>query len=356
MIIDDSLSIMNRTGAYYIARDIVEALSPQFAVRRWRIGSHLPEGLSRKVLARLMMAEIGALGDSPRFQLRSRGKRVLFLDPLYVLRAELAPGDLVLCHDPGPISHSWLYPPEVCEIYRKAYARIVQVRPAMAFVSHWSRREFVKLFGENFPRLDVIPLYRRNGILDVPAHRPPAAPDRFFLTVGALEVRKNQVAALEAYAQGGFHERGVGYVLCGSRGDAAREIADKVAATPGAHLIGYVSDSELRWLYENAEAFVLPSRLEGFGMPALEAASFGLLPIVSQDSALVEAVSGVCLEIDPEDPSDIARVMAEALARTAQQRDETARQLRNSSAQYTRERFLLAWRALASTIVGCPVS
>jgi alpha-1,3-rhamnosyl/mannosyltransferase len=47
------------------------------------------------------------------------------------------------------------------------------------------------------------------------------------------------------------------------------------------HVLGRVDEPELRWLYRNAEAVVLPSEYEGFGLPVVEAAAYGTAPLVS---------------------------------------------------------------------------
>ena len=349
MLVDNSLAIVNRTGAYYIARDLWRALAPVARVRHWRLGGWAPEGVARKLAARLMLAELAWLGDSERFLIGDggRGPR-LFLDPLYVLRSRLDVGDTVLCHDVGPLTHRGLYDGRTVVSYRRAYDKIARVRPGVVFVSDWSKARFVEIHGGGFRQLSTIPLYVREELFAGPTVAVPGVEGQFFLTVGAFEARKNHTAAIRAYRDGGFDEAGVGYVLCGARGDAFSEIAALAAATPGVRLLGYVSDAELRWLYDAAEAFVLPSHLEGFGMPTLEAACRGLLPIVSEDSALVEAVAGVCIEVPPDDPAAIAGAMARALARAEGERRETAARLRMMAARATRERFLAQWTALLS--------
>ncbi len=110
--------------------------------------------------------------------------------------------------------------------------------------------------------------------------------------------------------------------------------------------MGYVADAQLRWLYANAEAFVLPSLLEGFGMPALEAAYMGLLPIVSADSALVEAVRGQCLQVWPDHVASIADAMWKALSRTSAERAQMSRSLRDTASAATKDRYLRQWRDL----------
>jgi glycosyltransferase involved in cell wall biosynthesis len=353
ILIDNSLSIVNRTGAYYLAKDICQEFVPESAqVRHWRFGSIALEGLIRKIAARLMMLEVNWLKDSEFLQIgddvAGHGFR-LFLDPLYVLRSDLTERDIVLCHDVGPLTHGALYDPKTVENYRIAYSKITRRKPGVVFVSNWSKDRFRQLFGSDFRFLKAISLYVRAELFNVPAQPFPGVDGRFFLTVGAFETRKNQIAALRAYRDGGFHDDGVMYVLCGSRGAGYQAIFDFAKSIPGVFIAGYVPDAQLRWLYVNAEAFVLPSLLEGFGMPALEAACMGLLPIVSEDSALVEAVSGICAEVPPTNPDAIAEAMWKALFRSSAEKEETGRMLRDVAARATKERFLAEWRNLLLT-------
>lgn len=347
-LIDNSLSILNRTGAYHIAKDICSAFVPEHArVRYWRLGGTAPEGLLRKIAARLMMLEIAWLKDSGFCLIGDKGSNGgtrLFLDPLYVLRSALTERDIVLCHDVGPVTHGELYDAGTVENYRIAYDKIRRQKPGIVFVSDWSQRNFRSLYGSDFRFLETIPLYVRTELFDGPSEPVAVVDGRFFLTVGAFETRKNQIAALKAYRDGKFHARGIQYVLCGPRGDGHEQITELAESIPGVVMPGYVPDRQLRWLYANAEAFVLPSLLEGFGMPALEAAYMGLLPIVSEHSALVEAVGGVCVQVPPNDPAAVGRAMDAALSRTRNEKEETGHLLRKLATRATKQRFLLQWK------------
>lgn len=350
LLFENSLSILNRTGAWHIARDLCQEFVPEYAqVRYWRLGGNAPEGLLRKIAARLMMMEINWLKDSRRCLIRSKvsGKSTrVFLDPLFVLRSELTERDIVLCHDVGPLTHSDLYDTATVENYRVAYDKIYRHRPGVVFVSDWSKNNFIALHGLNFRFLTTIPLYVRAGLFEGPLKALTGLDSGFFLTVGAFETRKNQIAALKAYQDGGFYQQGIKYVLCGSRGEGHDRIIEFAKSVPGVVVPGYVADSQLRWLYTHAEAFVLPSLLEGFGMPALEAAYMGLLPIVSEQSALVEAVEGVCLQVPPSSVASIGKAMQHALSRSLADKAETSRKLREVATRASKERFLRRWREL----------
>jgi len=363
LLFDNSLSILNRTGAYHIAKDLCSEFVPQHAgVRYWRLGSVAPEGIARKIIARLMMLEINWLKDSATFLIRDGATDEsfirVFLDPLYVLRSALAQTDVVLCHDVGPLTHRPLYDPRTTESYRRAYEKIRRAKPGLVFVSDWSKSNFVSLYGSDFRFLRTIPLYVRTELFDGLQEALPAVDGPFFLTVGAFEARKNQITALKAYRDGGFHEQGVKFVLCGPRGNGHEHIVEFAKSVPGVVLPGYVSDSQLRWLYGNAEAFILPSLLEGFGMPALEAAYMGLLPIVSKDSALVEAVRGVCDEVPPDDANAIGQAMRRVLSRRPEEKAEVGRLLQNVAARATKARFLKRWHdlLLSPTQPSAPVA
>lgn len=69
---------------------------------------------------------------------------------------------------------------------------------------------------------------------------------------------------------------------------------------------GFISDEELKWLYENAECYVLPSLSEGFGLPGLEAMAHGCPVASSNATCLPEVYQDAALYFDPIDPTDIA--------------------------------------------------
>jgi glycosyltransferase involved in cell wall biosynthesis len=349
---DFSLALINRTGAYHVARDVVERLDHFFpAVRYWRL--HLkrePQGIRRKLLGRAMLYELGALdGDAPLP--RARGSRAgdlptLFLDPLYVLRTRLEARDIVLCHDVGPITHPELFDAATSAMYARAYEDVRHAGPGMVFVSEASRDAFVSLYGDDFRFLKVIPLYVRPALDGGEERAPPGVKRPFLLTVGALEKRKNHARILEAFAASGLRERGFSYVFCGPRGNHAREVQALAEATDAVHGFGFLSDAELRWLYNNASGFVLPSLLEGFGLPPLEAAQRGLVSVVSDEGAQREAVGARAILVDPTDVAGIASGMRRLVDMPADERAERLAHARTHAEALTQERYLRSWSDL----------
>ncbi len=296
-----------------------------------------------------MLREISLLGTRDSFlwpEPKASKLKRLFLDPLYVTRSRLEPSDIVLCHDIGPLSHPQLYDQGTIDAYQQAYAKVVKMRPGIVFVSNASRLAFEAKFGTDFRFLRAISLYVRPGTIEGPSEPVPGIERPFFLTVGALETRKNQRTAIEAFGKYLSGRGDVSYILCGSRGAGAEEILSTAERTPGVKVLGYVSDAQLRWLYQEASAFVLPSLLEGFGMPALEAAIHGLVPIISRDSALAEAVNGEAIQVDPHSVSEIGQAMESVLALDEISRNRLKDALVSHAQSATRGRFLAEWKDL----------
>ncbi|MFA6016967.1 MAG: glycosyltransferase family 1 protein [Patescibacteria group bacterium] len=74
---------------------------------------------------------------------------------------------------------------------------------------------------------------------------------------------------------------------------------------------GFVPDSELIKLYQQASFNILPSRDEGFGFSYLEAANFGCPSLLSGIPVLREISAGNALYIDQKDPDKIAEKIKE---------------------------------------------
>jgi glycosyltransferase involved in cell wall biosynthesis len=99
--------------------------------------------------------------------------------------------------------------------------------------------------------------------------------ERYLLAVGALEPRKAPELLARAHAQARPEGLDAELVFAG-RGRLAR----RLRATD-AHLLGHVPGPDLQALYAGALALVMPSHLEGFGLPPLEALAHGTAAVVS---------------------------------------------------------------------------
>lgn len=79
------------------------------------------------------------------------------------------------------------------------------------------------------------------------------------------------------------------------------------------NLAGFVPDEELAALYQQAEALVFPSLLEGFGLPGLEAMAVGLPVVAANASCLPEVYGKAALYFDPLDVDDMAAKIKEVM-------------------------------------------
>lgn len=114
-------------------------------------------------------------------------------------------------------------------------------------------------------------------------------------------------------------------------GQSTEELPD------GIKYLGYVSDSELRALYENAVCLVYPSFYEGFGLPPLEAMACGCPVIVSNAASLPEVCGDAALYCDPHSVEDIAEKIKEMVTNEAL-RNELRQKGIERAKQFTWER------------------
>ena len=132
----------------------------------------------------------------------------------------------------------------------------------------------------------------------------------YLLYVGTIEPRKNLTRLLRAFAllKEKYHIPHQ-LVLAGGRGWRDEEIfrtAGEISCKEDVIFTGYVSAGEKNALYQNASVFVFPSLYEGFGIPPLEAMTFGC-PVVCANAASLPEVAGDAAElVDPLEAESIA--------------------------------------------------
>lgn len=185
-------------------------------------------------------------------------------------------------------------------------------------ISHYSRENFLEIF-PHYPsdRVRVVHLGSRfpsmAGDLRCAAV-PGLVPDRFWLAVGTVEPRKNVRQMLRAYtALLGRNEGDLPLVLAGGKGWLEDDLEGFIATLgirEHVRILGYVSDEELSWLYKNCFAFIYPSLFEGFGLPVLEALSFGAAVVTSNATSLPEVAGDAACYVDPLKEETITAAMS----------------------------------------------
>jgi glycosyltransferase involved in cell wall biosynthesis len=178
-------------------------------------------------------------------------------------------------------------------------------------------------------------------------------PERFILSVGVLQPRKNIEGLLEAYALLSPELRSqYQLVITGKTGWMADRLRVAASETEGVDFTGYVPDEDLPALYSLADLFVYPSFYEGFGLPPLEAMACGTPVIASNAASLPEVVDDAALLVDPHQPRDLAAAMTQVLTDDARGEDLITRGLARA-AQFdwtaSAQQLLKTLRAVATS-------
>ena len=145
------------------------------------------------------------------------------------------------------------------------------------------------------------------------AQGPTGIPTRYYLSVGALEPRKAPDVLVSAFRRARADGLEAGLVFVGEG-----RLRDRLSGD-GVHVLGHVSDGDLAELYRGAVALVMPSRLEGFGLPPAEAALAGTPAIVTDLPVYRETLGEGALRVPVDD------VPALASALLALERDQQLR-------------------------------
>ncbi len=203
--------------------------------------------------------------------------------------------------------------------FKAVVPRAVRKADHVLAVSERTKHDIVELYGVPAEKVTVTP----HGV--DPAFGPgDGTHGDYLLFVGAVQARKDPLAALAA-----ADAVGLPLVVVGpeKEPELARELRER-----GADVRGFVEKPVLAELYRQAAAFILPSRYEGFGVPALEAMASGTPVVLSGDEALREVASDAAAYGDLADAvrtvlADRERFVRAGLERAAQFSWETSARL-----------------------------
>ena len=231
--------------------------------------------------------------------------------------------DLIFIHTPQ--YYHWIDR----QIYNFKFRRACLCADRVIAVSEYTKQEIMHYYHTPESKIDVVyqgcdPVFSQEieegKLQEVKARYQ--LPDKFVLYVGSIEERKNLMLVAKAMAE--LNRRAAIHVVAVGRHTAyVDQIQDFLKAQGIDHLFHFyhqVPYADLPSFYKWASTFAYPSRIEGFGIPLLEAISSGVPAIGCTGSCLEEAGGPNSIYVNPDD----AKGMADAILRTCT--DEPLRQ------------------------------
>jgi glycosyltransferase involved in cell wall biosynthesis len=303
-------------GVTHVTRSVVAALAAAFPDDRldvlvpgrgpWTPPAALDRAnvrIVRHALPSRVLFGAAALAGRPRLDRLLGDIDVLWIPAPAPLAASHGVPLVLSVHD-----LSWMHRPQDFTAYERLWHALARPRrlaaraSAVAAVSQATADELERHWRISPARVTVVP----NGVdlppLD-PAAAPPGLPERYLLFVGALEPRKAPELLVEAFGRARAHGLEAELVLVGGG-----RLAPRLRA-PGIRLLGEVQRAALTALYAGALALVMPSWIEGFGLPPAEALRAGTPAIVSDLPVYAATLGEGALRVAPGDPDALADAM-----------------------------------------------
>ncbi len=260
----------------------------------------------------------------------------------YALPLRLSCPGVVTVHDLSFEREPGLFGLKDRLVFRRVVPQTVKRAARVLTVSERTKGDIVQLYGIPANRIVVTP----NGV-DLafhPAELPETSPSNsllqgsYVLAVGAIQARKNQLAALEAAT-----EIGLPLVVVGPAKDSG--LAEELRRR-GARVEGHVEIGRLADLYRGAACLVQASRFEGFGLPVLEAMASGTPVVAVREPALQEVAGDAAVFV-------AADGLADGIRKAIEERDPLSaaglERARAFSWRATAERTLAVYREILGT-------
>ena len=234
---------------------------------------------------------------------------------------------VTVVHDLIPLAFPREYPRQQF-YFRRLVPAILRESRAVIAVSEATRREVLAAYGLRPERVHAIPNgYDHAEFVPVgPATNDGGVP--YVLYVGNLLPHKNLPRLIEAVARVA-RQSAVRLVIAGGGTPGRVAELQSLAERAGTRLelMPYLPQAELPALYRGARLLAMPSFVEGFGLPALEALACGTAVVAGNTSAMSEVVGDTGLLVDPEDTDAIADAILRLLTQDPLRKELIARGL-----------------------------
>ena len=176
-------------------------------------------------------------------------------------------------------------------------------------VSETTKQDLIRLYGTPADKITVVyeaaaPHFKPRSADKIAAARARFnLSERYLVTVGTIEPRKNLARLVEALAILRRDDPELRLVVVGPKGwlvESFFEAVERFGQYEAVIRPGFVPDDDLPALIGGAVGAVIPSLYEGFGLPVLEAMACGVPVACSNNSSVGEIAVDAALTFDPE--------------------------------------------------------
>jgi len=202
--------------------------------------------------------------------------------------------------------------------FRIALEKAIHGSRHIIAVSEATKRSILKHFKVKPAKITVI----HNGVSEPKAGKGVSLRDLgvvqpYFLYVGNMYPHKNLDTLIEAFTAVHASHPDAQLVIAGKYDEFGKRLSQKTAElglpNGAVRFLNLPTDEEIGALYRNAVMLAYPSRIEGFGIPPVEALLVGTPVMASNTSSMPEILGEFVRYVDPSDSEDMARIMTEAL-------------------------------------------
>ncbi|MBD5197314.1 MAG: glycosyltransferase family 4 protein [Bacteroidales bacterium] len=208
--------------------------------------------------------------------------------------------DMIYHHGLNPGKHT----PEIIENMHKT----TMAADRVIAISQATKESILKFYDIDESKIDVI-YHGFTPVATADTPRPPYLPERYILFVGHRGGYKNFETLLSAFSIIACKDKNI-QLLCTGRGFNKKELS-RIAdlGLSSRCQCRFIPSAEMSAVYANAECFVFPSKMEGFGMPILESFAAKCPAIISNVSCLPEIGGNGAIYFNPDDAEELAETI-----------------------------------------------
>ncbi|MBV9671886.1 MAG: glycosyltransferase family 4 protein [Verrucomicrobia bacterium] len=214
------------------------------------------------------------------------------------------------------IDYPWSLPPQTREWRKLQFSKLLPVTDLFQVLSEFTAKRLQAAYQVPPDRI-LITNYAVQNRLQPEANSHKSRKPFFFYPANFWPHKNHEVLLLayQLYLARSSANAAWDLVLSGhldERGRFLQRTARDLGIADRISFLGFVPEDKLRMLYSAASCLVFPSLHEGFGIPILEAMSFGLPIICGRDTSVPEVAGEAALYTDPRNPdrlaSDLSRI------------------------------------------------